>query len=217
MIRRVLQPFGLRLRGTFPRARSRARIWGARFGRRQLRVAAERFAFLRPARAAAHTIVRRSTTTVEPRMQLVLAPRVDVKVHPEGASQPDRSAPAGVELRVRESLVLRERLDRTVVRALRLERRVEAAGGTLPTPAALARVPAHAQAPSLEPSAPPPIVFRTAQDAPPSPLQTAEPAAAAAEPAPQQVSPLNVGIVADEVLRVLDRRIAAERERRGRV
>jgi hypothetical protein len=119
--------------------------------------------------------------------------------------------------RSRESLVLREHVARTSARTLRLEQRVESRVATFEsrqTHAPSARPPQPAQAVR----APGPLVFRVdsreaedAREAGTGPTPRAE----RVEQPPPGLP--DVAPVADEVLRILDRRIVAERERRGRV
>jgi hypothetical protein len=161
------------------------------------------------------TFVRVASTTVAaPRIQLVLTPRAHV-ARGRTAPLPTPSPQAAAEIRIRESSVLRERLERTVMRALRLERRVERVVRD--------RDPAAGARPRLTPISPTAgmsprtLVFREGSppgaDALPAPEVTSPAAVDLPAPAPRT----DVAAVADAVLRVLDRRIVAERERRGHV
>jgi hypothetical protein len=161
----------------------------------------------------AQTLVRRFWTTLTgPRIQLVLAPPAQV-AQARGAAASTTVHENVPELRIRDSLVLRERLERTVMRALRLERRVERETREWQLPA----VAQSGVTPPPRPTPAPTFVYRTvspaAVDA--ARLERVAPAAAAEViPASQRT---DVAALTDEVLRVLDHRIVAERERRGRV
>jgi hypothetical protein len=117
--------------------------------------------------------------------------------------------------RSRETLVLREHVARTSARTLRLAQRVESRVATLEsrqTHALSARPAQSAQAVR----APAPLVFRVgsreAEDAREARIGPA-PRTERVEQPPSGLP--DVAPVADEVLRILDRRIVAERERRG--
>jgi hypothetical protein len=213
VIRRVLQPIGIQRRRAFPPPRSRGR--SRHLGRRSVPVALGRFAFRRRSRAPRQTFVRGAATTVEaPRIQLVLAQRVHV-ARGRTARFVTASPQTAAEVRSRDSSVLRERLERTVMRALRIERRVEReVRDPQPGAGTASRVP---PIPVAAPATTRTLVFREeSRPGPDTPAMRADSAPAPVDPPGEAPRP-DVTAVADAVLRVLDRRIVAERERRGHV
>jgi hypothetical protein len=212
VIRRVLQPLGFLRSRRFPPSTWPGRL--RRFDRRSARCRFEPFAFrtYRPARA----ITRRLAGVVPAPMsgativlRVRLAPRLVVA---------EKTVVQRSDGRARESLVLRQHLERTVARTLRLEQRVESRMTTLEScemhaPSARPAKPVHAgQAPAA-------LVFHTNNTAVPDGREATKlpaPRDDGTEQRPPAPLP-DIAPVADEVLRILDRRIVAERERRGRV
>jgi hypothetical protein len=198
-------PLGRAGRRPFPRRRH---------ARRELRSVAARFTLRRIA-AASPPVVARTHSAPAPRLELVLAPRFELRSDaPAPLVMPPTPPPPP---RVRETLVLRERLDRTVERAERLSTRVDA--GARPAAAALAPPPATA-APMRVPPPPPAAMVLATPAAPPAAAEAEQPRVVPGAPTPAPApapGKVEIGALTDDVMRALDRRVAAERERRGRV
>jgi hypothetical protein len=207
---RFRYPLGRAGRRDFPRRRH---------ARRELRAVDLPFTFRRIA-AASPRVVTRTRTAPAPRLELVLAPRFELReAGPPPLVMPPAPPASPPPPRVRETLVLRERLERTAERAERLSTRVDAAARPAP-PALAPPVPAAAPAP-VPPPPPAAMVLQTAgAPQPPASALADDPHAAPGAPGPAPApapAKLEIGALTDDVMRTLDRRIAAERERRGRV
>jgi hypothetical protein len=182
--------------------------------RREVRPPFARLTLRRFAAPPPAMLVRNSPSTVTQRVQLVVAPRFDLRTARVSVHAATPAATA-VELRTRESLVLREHIDKAIERVTLLTRHAGAAAGAVPGPIAAAHTaPATRVHAARAPAAP--IVLHAPAPAP-SQAPTASPAATARGAADSAHAPFDVTVVADEVMRTLDRRVAAERERRGRV
>jgi hypothetical protein len=185
--------------------------------RREVRAPFPRLTLRRRPAARVTLLARNSSTAVTQRLQLLVAPRFDlrtthVSVHP--------AVPAAttIELRVRESLVLREHVENAIERVASLMQRGDATTHSVPAadtprPDMRPAPPTHVNGPRI-PAAP--IVLRAPAPAAPEPAPASP--TGSSRPVSETTFPqLDAAIVADEVMRTLDRRVAAERERRGRV
>lgn len=202
-----------------PRPQPVRRRWGSRLrhDRRAARPAPLRLVLVRaPAPIAATTthVVSSSVTIAGSRLNLVFAPRLDLPVRVPGAGP--GAAPR--VLPVPAGRPAGGRLVRNISHLFRQLTRIERSELTLPVgwrpPAARDRVPS-APAPDPVVQQPPRMVPARPHTPPAEP--TPPPPPIPAQPPAQAWRVPDPAVLADGVLRELDRRIVAERERLGRL
>lgn len=191
----------------------------ARHRLRRVRRAPLRLVLGRLGRPPAHVSIEHRTAVAGARLQLVVAPTFTLsRIVAAGAAAPAGSPIAPTTARLRPGILEVQRLVERVVRLL--ERR-EAVPPTAP-PAMVSGASTTARP---GPAPPHDLVLATPPPAPAQPAAAA-PAPALATRAPAPRPPTDPGLpatgadlarLADHVLARIDRRIVAERERRGRV